>query len=255
MKFNSARGLLLCIVLSASVSVAWAGEGAGAFDSTWISTCGSGSANVFDGGGPHVSEYACGSGSIDQASGFIISQSDFTQPGSGGAGAIASGGVDVSNFIDDLLGIRVDLLTGYFPSFSPGGDNPGGTAEGELLSIIEFEMPADTLEWEYRLDIDNLQPNPFTGSTSIVVENVTQSQTLLELDSETPNVATILRGAQGDLIRITSQMMGQGSMGPGSQKIYASEFRTQFTVPEPRALGMFIAGLACTFLRRRRRLS
>ncbi len=189
--------------------------------------CGSATANVFDGGPPLHSEGCI----TDPSEPFIaLGPSDFTQPGSMGASASASTESSVFAFVDHLS-VAVRLRAAYSPSLFPGGDNPGGEAEADLFSVIEFIMPVDELAWDYSLLIDEDVPF-FEGSTLVTVENVTQSQTLLTLTENTNIVHTTLQGSAGDLIRITSDMSGAGSMGPGSGKEYVS-WLTMVFLPEP----------------------
>jgi hypothetical protein len=206
---------------------------------------GSASANVFD-GGPPTTQTGSSSGPF-----FTFGVSDITTPGSLGAGTSASVRSTISEGDGSFLGVQVELLAGYFPSFLPGGDNPGGTAEAELTSVIEFVLPAAEVEWTYRLRINNDQPNPFLGSTSVVVENVTRSETLIALTKETDQIVTTLYGNFGDVIRISSTMEANGSMGPGSRKIYNADFLTQFIVPEATS-GTFVMALLAICSRRKR---
>ncbi len=200
---------------------------------------GSGTANVFD-GGPPVSDGRSTIGPSDPSTGFLALDSTF--PGSTGADASASGHSRIESQSDTTFRFNVGFQVGYFPSMQPGGDNPGGEAEGELSSVIELVMPADEVGWIYGAGIDNTFPFPFTGSASVVVENVTQSLTLLELSSEVSTVQTTLSGNAGDLIRITSVMSGSGGMGPGSFKEYQAGLGMTFTVPEPGAFFLLLVG-------------
>ena len=147
---------------------------------------GSGSANLFDGGPPISHAGSLPGGTLG---GFLFSAVDATRPGSLGAFANASGRSEIGLF-EDRMGVRVSLDTSYRPSLFGGGDNPGGMAEGSLSSVIEFVMPADELSWAYALSIDDTIL--FDGSTSVLFENVTTSQTLLALTSDTAGVQTVL---------------------------------------------------------------
>jgi hypothetical protein len=212
---------------------------------------GSGWSNLFD-GGPVVTAEGSTYGPTDERM-FFRADDDSVTPGSFGAVASASGRSMISSIpvLDGLdgphgFGVTVKLITKYLPSLFPGGDNPGGAAEGELFSVIEFVMPADDIEWSYRLSIDDSAD--FDGSTSVILENVTQSETLLELTSEVvPTVFATLSGSEGDLIRLTSLMSGSGSAQPGTLKGYKSSFYMSFTVPEPGTLSLLLfAGILIT---------
>lgn len=216
---------------------------------TFHSFCGSATANVFD-GGPPVSDGGCIS---DPFSGPLVSSGNYrvsdstTMGGSLSAIASAISRSAVGSF-GDGIGMSVGLLAGYSPSGYPGGDNPGGTAQAELHSVIEFVMPVDTLDWTYYLRID--EDPPFYGSTLITIDNVTQSTRILTLTSETYSVTTTLDGHAGDLIRIASEIYGYGSMGPGSDRDYHSYLDMSFT-PEPSTIVTLLTATLC--VRRRGR--
>ncbi len=130
---------------------------------------GSGTANVFDGGPPAShSDSTFDPSDRDMLFGAV----DRTRPGSLGAAATASGASTAVSH-DDSMTVRVDFVAQYGGSLFPGGDNPGGMAEGEVASVIEFIMPVDELDWLYELRIDDTIA--FEGSTSVVFENVTQT--------------------------------------------------------------------------------
>ena len=80
---------------------------------------------------------------------------------------------------------------------------------------------------------------PFQGELRVLVENVTQSQLLLQLNYDTNPIATTLSGAQGDLIRITTDIAGFGTMGPGSHHAYNAGVGMTFEIPEPSSLLLF----------------
>ncbi len=204
--------------------------------------CGSGSANVFD-GGPVVEEAFCNTGGDpDVIGGGFLAVDRTSQQGVFGAEAKSKAGSTAMSVLDGTgLSIIVELNTIYRPSEFPGGDNPGGMAVGEFMSVIEFHMVADEMPWNYFLTIDEDSPF-FEGSTSIIMENVTQSLTILELTSEAPFVETTLSGHTGDLIRITSMMEGAGNMGPGSRKEYEAVFQMLVLVPEPGTLLLLLTG-------------
>jgi hypothetical protein len=140
--------------------------------------------------------------------------------------------------------ILVDFDTTYSPSLFPGGDRPGGTAEGRLSSVIEFPLPAEDVFWAYQLLIRDTVD--FDGSSHVVVENLSQSRPILELTSEVSAVETRLRGQAGDIIRITSEMSGSGSAAPGvsTSRRYDADLDMVFIIPEPGSLVLLLAGLA-----------
>ena len=231
------------VVLMGLVAGAAAGE---PFVLSFHEASGSGTANVFDGGPPVFDEGQTFGDTDDRMSFLAI---DATQSGSDAALAIAAGQSRMTLPVqDDQLRLRVDLIAWYRPEV--GGDNPGGMAEAELSSVIEFVMPVDELEWFYRLRID--EDFPFQGSTSVVFENVTQSEVLLELDAQIPGVTTTLVGHVGDVMRLTTFMSGSGSMGPGSFKEYETRILMDFTVPEPGTVFLFLAGALTAAARRNR---
>ncbi len=115
-------------------------------------------------------------------------------------------------------------------------------ADAELSSVIEFAMPTDELHWFYELDIDDMYGPPFTGATHVLIENVTRSEILVETDTSIPDVETVLQGSTGDLIRITTQMMGIGTMGPGSGREYDTDLQMRFVIPEPGTAYLFSFG-------------
>ena len=221
-------------VLSLAGAVADAGE----FTLLYHEASGSGTANVFDGGLP-VSDSVDVGGPIVSRISFLAS--DLTRPSSLGAGASAAG---KSRIIAEgqQMNVRVDFGAVYYPSHFPEGDRPGGRAEGSLYSIIEFLMPADEIEWAYGLWID--ETTDFSGSTSIVIENITQAQTIVSLSSPVSGVETFLTGSAGDLIRITSDMSGSGLTPSGimSTRLYAPTLDMIFIIPEPSALALLGVG-------------
>ncbi len=112
-------------------------------------------------------------------------------------------------------------------------------------------MPVDELEWMGVLSIHEPSPG-FTGSTSIVVENVSQSLTLAELTGDS-GFETTLSGQTGDLIRITTDMSGGGSAPADVWLVrgYNPRMGMHFTIPEPGAGLLLVSALPV--LRRRKR--
>ena len=202
-----------------------------------------GIARVFDGG-----EVVTDGGTLTNPTGpeFGFDAFDLTRAGSLGAIASAVGTSRIVPQSHDSFRVRVELRTRYLPSPYAGGDRPGGMAEGELFSVIEFVMPTDSIFWAYRLLIDDTAG--FEGSTRVAVENVTQGMTLLELTEEVWPIETTLSGQRGDVIRITSEISGSGSGPAGStaSRQYGGDLDMIFRIPEPAtfallALGTFVA--------------
>ncbi len=122
--------------------------------------------------------------------------------------------------------IDLEFIALYIPSFNPGGDNPGGAAEGELHSVIEFIMPTDELRWFYDLRID--ETVQFGGSSHVVFENVTQGELLLDLTAAvSPTLEAVLSANTSDLMRLTTNMSGRGETAPAPLRKYVSRFRTR----------------------------
>jgi hypothetical protein len=227
--------LLLCLpflaVRGESSAVANGGVEPGIWNWTHVAS-GSASANVFD-GGPTVFNDGATTDASDGS--MVFGAHDNTMPGSFGAGASASGRSKILDSTDTLFRFSMDFDITYRPSPFPGGDNPGGEAEGELNSVIEFLMPEDVINWGYQLSID--QDDPFMGSTNVLVENVTQSEVLASITSEVqPAILTEIQGATGDLIRITSDFSGSGATPPGGLRQYDSTLFMTFSIPEPNTL-------------------
>jgi len=205
---------------------------------------GQGTANVFDGGPPATGSFAPLFG------GFSMSVQDFTRSGTRGASAIASGGSFLSEF-DNTLHVTVDLDVAYLPSFTPGGDFTGGTAEGEMQSVVEFQMPISELTWFYT--VNTSVSTGFSGATSVVVENLTSGDSLLSLSGATPETWTTLVGDVNDVIRITTIMSGSGTApAPGRfVRQYTTRLAMNFVLPEPGSAILLTLG-ALPLLRRRR---
>jgi hypothetical protein len=168
--------------------------------------------------------------------------SDITQPGSFGATAFGGGSSSIV-IIEDQMVLDLRFTAAYFPSLFPGGDNPGGAAEAELSSIIEFVMPFDDVIWGYFLTIDDTVQ--FSGSTSVVFENVTQSEVILDLTSPEADEGILESVHAGDLMRLTSIMSGTGDTGgPAGTRQYGADFQLGSVVPEPATLTMLLPAVA-----------
>ncbi len=215
---------------------------------------GSGMSNVMDGGPPVVRSVA--TEGLDDGR-ITFTAADRTRPGSQGASASAGGTSIVESFENFdgsfVMNITVDLLVGYFPSSFPGGDNPGGSASGEVHSLVEFVVPKDNAIWFYDFFIDNTHPELFDGSSSVLMENLTQSSVILDLTEETTSDGFIpFNAAAGDVIRLTVDGDGAGGMGPGTGRNYDMDLSLRFSVvPEPGA--MVLLTLGWSMIRRPRR--
>ncbi len=123
---------------------------------------------------------------------------------------------------------------------------PGGTTSGTMTSIVEFVMPVDHMAWDFNLSLT--EASGFTQSSSVTVENVTTGEILVST-SDDIGFATALRGDVGDVIRVTGAFEVDGLAQPDVSGFSASGaiFRTNFTIPEPSALGTLLFG---TMLRR-----
>jgi hypothetical protein len=222
--------------------------GAEGFSFSLHDASGSGMANVFDGGDP-VFRSGSTEGPSDSLMSFVAD--DGTQPGVFGADATGAGASFIIADVDRLV-VGVELIAAYDPSSFPGGDNPGGMAESDVISIIEFVLPVDEVIWGYHLRITDT--SQFSGSASVVFENITQGETLFDLTSEVyPPIETTLTVQAGDLMRITSVMTGSGNTnGPDGGRSYEAVFSTTFIIPEPATLTLLLSTTALLFSRRRR---
>lgn len=174
--------------------------------------------------------------------------SDRTVSGTFGASTRATSSSEVNDFINSdgipSLGVLVGLTAVYTPSFQPGGDNPGGWAEAELESVIEFVMPEGEVVGEYFIVFRNEHPTIFNGSTHLLLENLTQSTVIFELSEPQISSGDIdLDANAGDLIRVTTVSEGSGSTGPGSDRRYSMDVDLRFAVPEPGTLVMLGLGM------------
>lgn len=183
--------------------------------------------------------------------------SEHSQLSTMGASASIAGisHITINPFADELA-VLIRLIPSYTPSFAPGGDRPGGFAEGSLSSIIEFVMPDDLVQWNYLLLVED---GPyFSGQTQSLVQNVSRQQTLLTFDDAVGFAEghTLLPGRAGDLIRITTMISASGSVPPNvltGFALYDGIIDMNFSiVPEPSTLllAVLLAGLAARVRRR-----
>lgn len=218
----------------------WTHEGAGL-----------GTANVFD-GGPVDTSMGMASGPHD--ANFSFAAVDRTRTGSQGATYSTAGRSTIDEYFDAALGgesliVDVRFSTGYNGGSTSQGDHTGGEGGGSIWSIVEFVMPRDEVNWF--VDLRVLQTAGFTGSSYVKFENVSRNTTLLEIASTFSDSRT-LTGQAGDIIRITSQLDGQGFFPPQVTlgfPTYSSRLYTFFSVPEPPALVLAMVG---AFLVRRK---
>ncbi|NOT02588.1 MAG: PEP-CTERM sorting domain-containing protein [Phycisphaerales bacterium] len=221
---------------------------------TWTHEgAGQGTANVFD-GGPVVT---ASSMSSPTSPGVGFAAVDRTRSGSQGATYRTAGSSRVDSYYDAALGgesliVDVRFSTGYNGGSTSQGDHTGGEGGGSIWSVVEFMMPRAEIDWF--VDVRIRQTSGFSGSTLVRFENVTQSSLLVEIASAFTDTRT-LSGETGDLIRITTQIDGEGYFPPQVTlgfPTYESRLYTFFTVPEPYTVGLVLLGLA-TLSRKRRR--
>jgi len=197
-----------------------------------------GTANVFDGGPPDTDSDA-----ITLGLEMSFAADDATRSGSRGAVTQAFG-FSIIGTSPGTLGINVSFGVTYNPSLFEDGDRPGGTSEGKLSSLIEFEMPAESVSGLFVFDVD--QTSGYSGVSSLLIENVTRAETLLMLNSDTPVTELTVGGDLGDLIRITTGMQGAGSAPAESyaSRQYGTRMNLVLTIPEPLTFGLLGFG-AC----------
>jgi len=208
---------------------------------------GSGTAQVFD-GGPARTAAGHTIGAHHSMSFVAV---DETRVGSYGGIASASGSSYVTE-LGETMEVTVDLNAAYVPSFLPGGDRPGGTAEAEINSVIEFALPAEELIWFHVL---NSRVNTgFSGSAFVLVENISSSETLLSLSGTEPETWTTIIGQPDDLIRITTIMSGSGSAPSTatSPREYNARMKMIFEIPEPATATLLALG-GCLLMSSKRR--
>jgi hypothetical protein len=241
---NLSRSVCALIVVSVCPSVHAASGGESVL--THHAGSGGGSAQLYDGGEVDTASFF-DPGSLNPHLGFSAVDIS-SQPGVFSA-AMGSSGDSKIHFFEDEIFVTVNLTVSYGPSSQGGGDNPGGMGEGQLSSVIEFMNPVDSPAWTYILDIDD-SPG-FDGSSSILIENVTQNTTLVSLADVTFGMETTLAADAGDIIRITSEMEGAGDTGgPSGFRRYEADFQSLLLIPEPSTGFLLLTGL---FAFRRRR--
>ena len=242
MRFQACSAL---VVLSAGLTL---GAPSARAETIWQWTHqaeGEGWANVFDGGPPDFeSDITTGPG--DTRMHFLAV--DDTRPGVLGAAYGTSGTSQLFPEQDYLL-IDLGFNTDYSATSRLGSDRPGGEGSGWIRSVVEVVMPVDTVEWG--VDVDVNQTPGFSGSTRIVLENVTKSTTVFDGGEGGENWVT-LQGVAGDTMRMTFEAEGQGSAPAGIPAIsfYEVEVSSAFIVPEPATVTL--AALGVMVLMRRR---
>jgi hypothetical protein len=130
-----------------------------------------------------------------------------------------------------------------------GAKRAGGEGNGSVTSVVEVVVPMDEIEWGVSVDID--QEAEFSGTTHVVLENVTESITISAVSGSGESRMT-LRGMDGDLLRLTFQAEGRGNAPAGIPAIrnYTVEVSSAFIVPEPVGVTLVAIG-AIVVLRRR----
>ncbi|NOT02590.1 MAG: PEP-CTERM sorting domain-containing protein [Phycisphaerales bacterium] len=215
---------------------------------TWTHEgAGQGTARVFD-GGPVVTSMGYTTGSNDAL--FTFAATDFTRVGARGA-TYSTGGESDVRINGDAMTVVVNFNTTYNGGISSQDDHTGGEGQGSLWSVVELVMPQDELTWITSLIIHDT--GWFSGDTFVKFENVTKGTTLLELDSPFYEWGTLV-GETGDVIRITSEMSGQGFF-PTTVTLaylaYEGSLNAVFIVPEPTTLVLLAFGISIVFRRRR----
>ncbi len=202
-----------------------------------------GTAQVFD-GGPEVFD----DGDTTGPSGIVFDAFDFTGSGASGADYSSTGRIRIG-FGKLGLGLDVDFSSTYIASSHINADRPGGRGAGKLTTVVEFVMPVDELLWEISYRIR--QSPGFSGSSRVLVENVTQFVVVRDLMSDT-FTDTVLTGNEGDLIRITASMAGEGEVPAGFAFAggYSTDFSFVFLVPEPTTGALLSVGALILFRRR-----
>jgi len=216
---------------------------------------GAGSANLFDGGS--VISGSDATTSLDDLE-MTFSTLDLTRPGVFGADASTSGRSDIRPVIatsGDRLVLNAGFSTSYTASSRLGADQPGGEAQGWMSSVVEFVVPVDSLDWRY--DFSVVKQPGFSGTASLLVEDVTRSETLVD-DSSSQTMffgrETAFNGRAGDLIRLSFAASGSGSVPSGfvSHGGFDMSMQQVFTVtPEPTTALMLGLGALLVLKRRR----
>ncbi len=236
----------ILVISSFLVSMASA-EGLPNFDILRHEVHGDGWIQLFD-GSPVETDSVSGSDPEDPSFGF--SASDRTGIGSGNSSIGISGRSQVSNIGGDLD--RLTILTRLIADYLGDGPNrPGGSAAGELSSIIEFAIPVERMQWGFILDLD--ETPGFTQSSMVTVENVTAGKTLVST-TEQLVFLTELAGNIGDVIRVTGLYSVEGTAEAGVSGLWFSGafLVTSFTIPEPASSGLLGVGLGLYLLAYRR---
>jgi len=202
---------------------------------------GKGTARVYD-GGPAVTATGRTTFLDDDLMQFLAR--DDTRPGTVGG----SFGVSGSSWIiphEDRFRLRARFAAYYFADSRPSSDRPGGEGEGWLTSVVEFVTPVEELVWI--ADLDVRRTTGFSGTLDILVENVTKSQTIGHITGDAVFGQNLLLDA-GDVVRITTESSGQGTIPPDIAFIgeYSASLLMDFIIPEPATVWLLgIAVLAC----------
>ena len=206
---------------------------------------GEGWAHVFD-GGPVEFDSGSTTGPGDTGMGFLAV--DLTRPGVLGA-TYWTGGESNAGANEERFGTTLRLFTHYSATSRVGSDRPGGEGNGRISSVVEFVVPADEVEWLVRLDVD--QTTGFTGSTHLLLQNVTDGETLFESYQDLDE-SFILQGLLGDTMSLTIDSQGQGSVPAGIPAIgfYEVDVSTLFIIPEPATMAMGALGILAMLRRR-----
>jgi len=208
---------------------------------------GEGWANVYD-GGPVRYDSEATLGPDDDHMSFVAA--DNTRPGSFGA-SYGTGGISRVYTDGDQLMLHVFFSTSYTASSHIAADRTGGEGHGWMTSVVEFVAPADDLLWS--LTWFGGQSPGFSGSTHLLVENVSQSTVLLDVLTRTQG-DMVLHAERGDLVRVSLDISGEGSFpaaSPGGPAYYV-DVVNEFTVPEVDAVGLLMMGVALIGARRRK---
>ncbi|NOT01798.1 MAG: hypothetical protein HOP29_14350 [Phycisphaerales bacterium] len=141
----------------------------------------------------------------------------------------------------DVLRLQVAVAAVYWPS-RPVSSSPGGMAEATVASVIEFSSPSGEVFWSYYFLV-NKSP-AFNGSYHAVLENVTRGEVVRDFDRPgMPGIPIALVASEGDLLRLTTSMAGDGVAGTRSREQFVSNLSLSFYVPEPTTFALVGLGM------------